>query len=117
MTFERKTAKTVVTYSLLIALLLAVLLVWWPGCREYPVVTSPESMELIKLVYVGCNTKDIKIVKSAESKLDTLRSKGGVSPSELLAFRKITDMAHREKWQEAERAALQFARDQVGRGR
>jgi hypothetical protein len=96
-------------------LFLAVVVVWWPGCREYPLVTSSQSMDLIKLLHVGCNMKDIVLVKTVESRLQTLEGNGGVSPRERKAFDKIVGLAHSSLWSEAERAALQFARDQVRR--
>ncbi len=96
---------------------MGVVAVWWPGCREYPVATSRDSMDLIKLLFVGCNMKDPVKIKLVESRLETLEREGGVSRSERKAFDKIISVALSGQWSAAEREALQFARDQVGQGR
>lgn len=96
-------------------LLVAVVVVWWPGCREYPVATSRESMELIKLLFVGCNMKDPARIQLVESRLEALKHEGGVTSGERKAYDRIIALTRASQWSEAERAALQFARDQVGR--
>ena len=34
-------------------LLIPLLVIWWPGCRQYPAVTSKESLGLMKLLYAA----------------------------------------------------------------
>jgi hypothetical protein len=98
------------------ALTLLLVVVWWPGCRQYPAVTSQESLYLMKLLYTACNTKDMSRLKQVEAGVDKAQREGKMSASEHQAFRKIIDLANAGDWSRAERAALRFAQDQVGAG-
>lgn len=97
-------------------LAVALLVVWWPGCRQYPAATSKESMQLIKLVYSACNTKDPARLAKAEQGVQEAARAGKLSPPEQEAFAKILGKARAGDWEEAERAAFKFAQDQVGVG-
>lgn len=92
------------------------LVVWWPGCRQYPAVTSPEGLQLIKLVYAACNTQEPARLQMAEERLAKGIQSGQISPREEQAFRTIIDLAKRQEWKQAEAAAFKFAQDQVGQG-
>lgn len=102
--------------GLLAVLLFAVLLVWWPGCRTYPPVRSRESLDLIKLVYTACNTKDAARLANAEKAVEKLRADGKLSEQEDKAFTRIIGLAKGGDWATAEKEALRFAQDQVGAG-
>ena len=43
--------------------------VWWPGCRQYPAVSSRESLQMMKLLYTACNTKDPTRLEKVEQGL------------------------------------------------
>ena len=90
--------------------------IWWPGCRHYPAVTSEESLYLMKLLYTACNTKDPARLAEVERGVEKATRAGKLSPPEQEAFAEIIGTAKNGEWQEAERAAFRFAQDQVGRG-
>lgn len=97
-----------------LAVLLAV--IWWPGCRQYPPVSSKESLKLMKLLYAACNTKDSQRLSGVESQLADLERQGKVTPQEKAAYDRIVGMAKAGRWEDAEKAAFKFAQDQVGVG-
>lgn len=95
-------------------LLLALLLL--AGCRQYPPVSSKESLSLMRLVYAACNTRDSARLDRAESELARLVAEGKVGEAERSAFERIMKQAREGEWKQAERAAFRFAEDQIGRG-
>lgn len=101
-----------------IALVLAAAcaIVWWPGCRKYPTVTTPESQQFIKLLYTACNTKNESRLAECEARLSQLDQEGKVTKPEREAFAAIIAEAKRGRWEQAAREAFRFAEDQV-RGR
>lgn len=90
--------------------------VWWPGCREYPTVTSRESLTLMKLLYTAANTRDSSRLAKVEVGVEKAAREGRLSAAEEEAFRKIVTMARAGDWEGAERASFRFAQDQVGQG-
>jgi hypothetical protein len=92
------------------------LVIWWPGCRQYPAVTSRESLGLMKLLYSACNTKDTERLAKVEQGVEKAINQGKMSPQEQQAFARIIGMARTGDWPSAERAAFKFAQDQVGVG-
>jgi hypothetical protein len=90
-----------------------VLVIWWPGCRQYPRATSKESIRLMKLVYTACNTKDKARLAKAEQAVEKAAREGQLSPPEQEAFRKILDQARAGDWAAAEKASFRFAQDQL----
>lgn len=103
---------------LLVMALLAVPLavVWWPGCRQYPPVSSKESLKLMKLLYAACNTRDEKRLAEVERRLSELEREGKVTPQEKAGYDRIIGTARAGNWEKAEAAAFKFAQDQVGVG-
>lgn len=97
-------------------LLVPLVVVWWPGCRQYPPVTSREALGLMQLLYTACNTKDPVRLSRVESGLDKLAREGKLSAGEAAGFDRILGMAKSGDWTSAEAAAFKFARDQVGVG-
>ena len=98
------------------ALLVPLAVVWWPGCRQYPAVSSRESLALMRLVYSACNTKDPARLAQAERRLAELDRQGKVTPEEKAGFDRIIGTAKAGKWEDAEKASFKFAQDQVGQG-
>lgn len=94
-----------------------VVVVWWPGCRQYPPVSSRENLDLIKLVYAACNTRNSARLANAERRLEIATRQHAITPDEESAFRKILGLARAGDWKTAESAAFQFAKDQVGQGK
>lgn len=99
-----------------VALAVPVVVVWWPGCRQYPTATSPEAMVLIKMLYTACNTRDPSRLERVERGVELAAREGKLSPAERQAFEGIIAGARRGDWESARRASLRFAEDQVGRG-
>jgi hypothetical protein len=97
-------------------LAVATLLVWWPGCRQYPPVSSPESLSLMRLLYSACNSRDEKRLAEVEKRIEKLQAEGKLNPEERAGFDKIVGMAKAGKWEAAEKSAFKFAQDQVGQG-
>jgi hypothetical protein len=103
-------------WGALALLAIALLVIWRPGCRYYPPVTSPEGMQLVKLLYAACNTRDQARLSMAEKQFADLVGQEKVTPREKTAFESIISLAKAGKWEEAERASFRFAEDQIGRG-
>jgi len=97
-------------------LVVPLLLIWWPGCRQYPALTSKEAMQQMKLLYSACNTKDAERLGRVRQGVEKLSREGKLSPAEQEAFAVIVGMAKAGDWERAEKAAFKFAQDQVGRG-
>jgi len=100
----------------MVILAIPLAVIWWPGCRRYPPVSSKESLELMKLLYSACNTKDEKRLAEVENGVEQLTREGKMKPAEREGFDKIIRMARAGKWEQAEDAAYKFAQDQVGVG-
>lgn len=83
------------------------------GCRQYPPVTSRESLDTIKEVYTACNTKNLSRVSRCEEKISTLVQEGKMDSAEAGHFRDILDLAKQSRWEEAQTQALRYAKDQV----
>jgi len=94
----------------------ALLVVYWPGCRSYPPVSSPESLQLMRRLYSACNTRNSQWLAETETRLAGLVAGGKVTPGERQAFEKIIAQAKAGDWAAAEAAAFKFAQDQVGVG-
>lgn len=97
-------------------LLVPLAVVWWPGCREYPPVSSPESLTLVRRLYTACNTKDEARLAGVETRLAELSAEGKVTAEEKRKFEAIIAKARGGKWTDAEKMARKFAQDQLGRG-
>lgn len=97
-------------------LALGCLVVWWPGCRQYPAVTTPDSLRLMKLLYAACNTQDPRRLGQVEVGVASLTRAGRLAPPETAAFGKIIGLARAGDWKAAEQASFRFAQDQVGVG-
>ncbi len=97
-------------------LAIPVFLLWWPGCRQYPPVTSREALQVVRLLNSACNTKDAKRLAAAEQRLIKLEQTGKLSANEKVGFEKIMTLAKAGNWERAEEAAFKMAQDQVGVG-
>ena len=91
-------------------------IVWWPGCRQYPPVTSREALTVLRLLNTACNTRDPQRLAEAQRRIADLDQQGKLSAKEKAAFEKIVGLAHAGKWEDAEAAAFKMAQDQVGVG-
>lgn len=100
----------------LVVLAVPFVVIWWPGCREYPAVTSKESLSLMKLLYAACNTKDPVRLAKVEQGIEQLSRAGKMTTAEKDGFDKILGLAKGGDWAAAEKAAFKFAEDQIGVG-
>jgi hypothetical protein len=97
-------------------LAIAMAIVWWPRFRQYPAVTSRESLQLMKLLYAACNTRDQARLARVEAGLQRLTEEGKITPAETESFRSIIALTKMGDWKAAQQASLRFAEDQVGVG-
>jgi hypothetical protein len=88
-------------------------LVWWPGCRQYPEVSSKEALTLLKQLYTACNTRDPARLSRVEQRVEKVAREGKLTPKEQDAFRRILARAKAGDWKQAEQASFRFAQDQV----
>jgi len=100
----------------MLVLTIPLAIIWWPGCRRYPPVSSPESLSLMKLLYAACNTKDPARLSRVEEGVETLSREGKMLPRERESFERIIALAKEGQWGEAEQQAFRFAEDQIGQG-
>jgi len=91
-------------------------IIWWPGCRQYPAISSKESLKLMKMPHTACNTRDKKRLTEVERRLVELAQEGKLTPQEKASYDQITAMARAGGWRRAEKSAFRFAQDQVGLG-
>ncbi len=87
--------------------------VYWPGCRQYPEATNPQTPRLIKLLYTACNTKSEPRLTEFEQQFNAVRQTSALSPAEEQAFTAIIDLARQGNWGQAQDQCYAFARDQV----
>lgn len=111
---DRSRLRRLLGVMALLAVPLAV--IWWPGCRQYPPVSSKESLTLLKLLYAACNTRDGKRLDEVERRLSDLGRQGKVTAEEKAGYDRIIGLARSGSWERAEAAAFKFAQDQVGVG-
>jgi len=97
-------------------LLVLVVSVWWPGCRQYPSVTSPTSLKLMQLLYSACNARDPVRLTRVQQGVELALRQGKLTPAEVTAFTEIVQLAKSGDWARAEAASFRFAQDQVGTG-
>lgn len=103
-------------WILLFVLLLALLWLWGPRWRQYPAVTSPESLTLIKLFYNASSAQDPERVITAQQRLKRLIETGQLTAAEQTAFERVATLIQNQQWEQAQRACLRFAEEQIGRG-
>lgn len=98
---------------LLGVLLIPALVLYWPGCKQYPEVTSKEALSLMKLLYAACNTQDTARLTRVEQGVAKAVREGKMSDREQEAFRRVIDLARGGDWKGAEKASFRFAQDQI----
>ncbi len=101
---------------LALVLLIPLVLIWWPGCRQYPAVTSRDALSAMQLLYTACNTRDAGRLAQVEQRVAKLKDEGKLSKAESRSFESILTLAKDGAWSDAEAAAFRFAQDQVGVG-
>jgi hypothetical protein len=109
--------RTRALFSAVAVLVIAVVVIWWPGCHKYPAATSRESYVLMKALYTACNTKNVDSLSKIERWVDQAAREGKLGPAEQDAFAGIIGMAKNGQWQEATKETYRFSEDQVGRGK
>jgi hypothetical protein len=97
-------------------LVIPLAIIWWPRFRKYPPVTSRESLQLMKLLYAACNTRDLARLSRVEQGVEELKREGKLAAAEQGAFESIIATARSGDWEAAEQAGFKFAEDQVGVG-
>ncbi len=98
------------------ASVLALVVIYWPGCRQYPPATSREAYTLMEALYTACNTKNADSLNKIEQWVNRAASEGKLGQAEQDAFARIIGMAKNGEWQDATKAVYKFSEDQVGQG-
>ena len=104
------------TYWLLAILVLLAFVsayLWWPSWKTFPEVSSRESLQLLKQLYTACNTRSPERLQQVEIDLKKLIQQGKVGDAEQKAYLRLVALAQSGQWEEAARASLRFAQDQV----
>lgn len=83
------------------------------GCSSHPEVTSPEALQLIKLVYTAANTHNVDRLKACRERFNELVDSGKLSPAEQRSFESIIADAEQGDWETAQNQSLNFARSQL----
>lgn len=112
MSFNRKFGNKAKQLNSILILLLAVFA--FVGCNSYPAVTSREGRQLIKRLYVACNSKSEAKLSGVAEDLSKFSEAGTISAGEKQAFDSIITLAKQGNWEAAEKSALQLAEGQVG---
>ncbi len=100
-------------FGLMVILTVCLTVLYWPGCRQYPEATNPQTPRLIKLLYTACNTKSEPRLTEFEQQFNAVRQTSALSPAEEQAFTAIIDLARQGNWGQAQDQCYAFARDQV----
>jgi hypothetical protein len=102
--------------ALLAVLLVVLAIMYWPRGHKYPPATSREAYIIMDALHTACNTKNSASLAKIEAWIDRDKAGGKLGPGEEAAFASIIATAHAGGWSEADREAVRFSRDQVGRG-
>jgi hypothetical protein len=100
----------------LVVLLAALAIVWWPRGHKYPRATSRQSYIIMDALHTACNTKNAASLQKIESSIAREKAEGKVGEREAETFARIIAAARAGRWSEADREAINFSKDQVGRG-
>ena len=87
------------------------LAVFAAGCRPAPQVPAANLVYSAAL-RTAANTRDPERLETARQRIDRDHAAGLIAAEEYAAYREILAAAEAGRWQEAERAALRFRRDQ-----
>src|SRR5208337_2484998 len=68
---------------------LALVVIYWPGCRQYPPATSCESYTLMEALYTACNTKNADSINKIEQWVNRAAGEGKLGQAEQDAFTRI----------------------------
>ncbi len=101
------------TVAALVLVVGAVAAIWFANRKQYPEVTSPESLTLVRALYTACSSENPARLVKVEKLLDECCRDSKVSPDEEQAFRAIIAEAKADRWEEARAASYRFAQDQV----
>jgi hypothetical protein len=102
--------QTIVRLALLVAVTIGSTMV---GCGTSPMVTSPQSQELILRFYTACNTESPERLAMAMKVYRDLIDQKLVSPQEQEYFESMIALAEKGRWQEAADEAYAFSQSQV----
>ena len=100
-------------FALMVILTVCLTVVYWPGCRQYPEATNPQTLRLIKLLYTACNTKSEPRLTEFEKQFDSVRNSSVLSAEEVQSFVAILELARKGQWGQAQDQCYRFAQDQV----
>ena len=91
----------------------AALVVWLRSGREFPEVSHPEGLHLMRALYTACSSQNAERLSLVERKVTEAADEGVLTEVESVAFREIIARAQSADWADAAAKSYQFARDQV----
>lgn len=94
-------------------LLMAAILGWWRSGEEYPAVSSPESLHLMRALYTACSSRNDARLATVEENVGGAMARGLLDEAEYQAFEKIIALARSGDWPSATSESYRFAQDQV----
>ncbi len=83
------------------------------GCNPYPEVRSPEAITLMTALRTACNTRNADRLGRVTAAVAEAHTAGRLDESEHAAFQEIVAEAEAGRWEDAERACVDFQRAQV----
>ena len=101
------------TAAALVLVIGVVAAIWLATRKEYPEVTSPESLTLVRALYTACSSQNPVRLDKVEQLLDECCRTSRVTAAEERSFRAIITDAKANRWEEAQAASYRFAQDQV----
>jgi hypothetical protein len=94
-------------------LIVVALVVWLRSGREFPEVSHPEGLHLMRALYTACSSQSEERLSVVERKVTEAAEQGVLTEPELAAFREIIARGQSADWEHAAAKSYQFARDQV----
>jgi hypothetical protein len=95
-------------------LLLAVLAyAWWSMRPNYPEVSSPENLTLMRALYTACSSQNTERLSKVERAVAEEHGSGRMTLQERESFASIIALARAGKWTSAADESYRFAEDQV----
>jgi len=92
---------------------LVAFIAWWATGKKYPLVSSEESLYLMRALYTACSSQNDQRLAVVEKKVAEAADGGQMSADERAAFEEIVAYARAEDWERAAGESYRIARDQV----
>lgn len=101
------------TIGAAILLLVVLAYAWWSLRPNYPEVSSPENLTLMRALYTACSSQNAERLSKVERAVDKEHESGRMTPQEHESFASIIALARAGDWTSAADESYRFAEDQV----